>query len=532
MIKLSFNTYKLASVLFAPTLLLLFVFSFSSCKKDNDTDLIEANHQVIFTSEMDFQNTIQVEGSISFGDVSSGVASRTWTFPEGVDIVDSDNDVTSTEANVKAIFNEVGQFDVRLQQTFKSDAFVGQTMQGRDLDTTIVVTVLDFIEATVEAHYINQDGTIGEPLNIADNARNEIPAARSIRYTFTGVGTPRTINWQLDGGDPDVFIGTQYQVDVKYKFLGTYNFAIIPSRARPFGIDTLAYENLITVIPSTDPVVVDQIVEQDGNIAVVFSREVDAATLRAEDFSVTVENGFYFNNSTITAATIDPNQGNVVLLALDNEPLYNNDFVRVNFTQGNLFSLDGVEASSFENELMTFITVNILPTTGYDYSFENTMSDDWQYLEWGDNWGDFTLEISSEQAYEGEKSALVEMLPGGGMVVSLKDAAGEDITFPGNNAKQYELGLWIYAESLGDPTAGLPPDLRIYWAPDTNWGIGPNPEMNAAFPIGEWSYSSAFVEFADTGQKSFMIRGFNTSNPMAVKIFLDNITLAEVKLRP
>ena len=68
------------------------------CSEDQDIKLVEPSHRVIYTSEMDFQNRIEVGGDISFGDASAGVASRQWTFPQGVvDILGSDNDETSSE---------------------------------------------------------------------------------------------------------------------------------------------------------------------------------------------------------------------------------------------------------------------------------------------------------------------------------------------------------------------------------------------------------------------------------------------------
>ncbi|MEM6345929.1 MAG: hypothetical protein AAF927_18695, partial [Bacteroidota bacterium] len=88
-------------------------------------------------------------------------------------------------------------------------------------------------------------------------------------------------------------------------------------------------------------------------------------------------------------------------------------------------------------------------------------------------------------------------------------------------------------EDLGNnPPMGLAPDIRLYWDPDTDWGIGGNPTLAATYPTNEWVYSSAFVNFSTSGAKSLMIRGFNGANPEAVKLYLDNLTLAEVSLRP
>lgn len=510
---------------------------FWGCGKKDDLALIEPSHRVIFTSEMDFQNRIQVTNSLSFGDVSAGVESRMWTFPDGVEIIaGSDNNKTATEANVTAIFNQIGQFPVQLSQTFKRDAYVEETLQGRQLDTTIIVTVLDSITADIKAEYVLPDGTIGETLNLTDGAENLIAAARAVRFTYTGTGEPADIYWELEGGDPEIITVRDYELDVRYKFLGTYSLNMIASRARPFGRDTFKVDNFIKVVASTDPVVVDDITEKDGNIAVVFSRELDAATINKDDFFVKVINSWkYENDPAIASATIDPDQGNVVILELVNESLYNDDEIKVTYTPGEITSLDGVKADGFSEKLLVFEQINLLENYAWDWSFENSNAEDWQFLGWdGDEWQRYVITMSDERVFQGDRSMHLEFLDKGGMAVSLKDANGENVTFPAKAGQAYEVGVWVNMKAYGNnnPT-GLNPDLRLYWGPDTNWGIGPNPELVDNIPLNQWTYSKDYFEFAETGDdKFFMIRGFNASNLEPLEVFIDNIVLAEVTLRP
>lgn len=509
---------------------------FWGCGKKDELVLLEPSHRVIFTSEMDFQNKIQVTNSLSFGDVSAGVESRTWTFPAGVDILDSDNDQTSTEANVTANFNQIGVFPVQLSQTFKKDAYVEETLQGRNLDTTIMVTVLDSITAALEAVYILPDGTIGDPLNLTDNAENVLAAARDIRFTYTGTGGPEQLYWELVGGDPEIITSRDMTLDVKYKFLGNYDLRMIAFRDRPFGRDTIEVKNFIKVVESTDPLVVDEITEKDGNIAVVFSREIEPDAINKEDFFVKVINSWkYENDPVIASASIDPDQGNVVILELIDETLYNDDEIKVTYTPGEIISLDGVKADGFEEVLLVFEQTNLLENYAWDWSFENSNSEDWQYLGWdGDEWQRYVITMSEEKAFSGDRSMHLEFLDKGGMAVSLKDASGENITFPAKAGQAYEVGIWVNIKAYGNnnPT-GLNPDLRLYWGPDTNWGIGPNPELVADIPLDTWTYSKDYFEFAETGDdKFFMIRGFNASNQESLEVFIDNVVLAEVTLRP
>lgn len=221
-----------------------------ACDDDDNADLDVPNHRVIYTSEMDFQNRIQVNGDITLGDVSPGVISRTWTFPEGVvDIVDSNNDLTSTKAVVNVIFTQPGEFGVDLHQVFEDDAYVGETLVGKELDTTITVQVLDYVNISVQAYYLNDDDTLGSPLDLTDTAENELEAGKRIRYALETTGGPENIVWTFEGGNPETLNNGDIEVDVTYPQTGVYDFQVIANRDRPFGGDTIAVKALVRVIP-------------------------------------------------------------------------------------------------------------------------------------------------------------------------------------------------------------------------------------------------------------------------------------------
>lgn len=506
--------------------------SFNACN-DDDQVLNEPNHRVVYTSEMDFDNKIEVNTDISFGDISAGVESRTWAFPDAeIDLVGSDNNETSSEANVKAIFNQVGTYDVNLHQVFKGDAYVGSSLKGKELDTTIVVTVLSPVSANVSANLINKDGSLGAALNMADNSMNEVTASYSVRFTYNANGEPEEFDWTFDGGDPATFNGANEEIDVKYKRMGTYDLEFIASRARPYGGDTISIKQLIKVIPSTEPVDLEKITDKKGEIALVYSREMDASSLNKDNFSISIENGGTII-PTIKKVTIDSEEGNIVLIELDNEAIYNNDVVKVSYTPGTLMTLDAVAADSFVEEILEFTKVNILDVASdYDHSFENSTADNWPYMWWGGVWGEYDLEISDVQAQDGSKSAYIEFRPNGGMIIGHKNVAGDQITFPAEAGKNYEIGLWVYVEDLGanDP-AGFDPDIRFFWWPDTNWGVGGNPTFTSDFKTGEWIYSKMFTQFNETGDKTFQIRGYNEANPERLKFYMDNLSVSEVSLR-
>lgn len=229
------------------------VLGLSSCTDIYDTiNLSEANSRIVASSQMDFQNTIRVGTSITLGDLSSGVQSREWTFPDGVaDIVGSDNDINATTANVEAVFNVVGAHDVKLHQVFKEEAYDLQYKNkiGKEVDTVVVVTVLPQITVAVTANYVNPDGTLGAAIVIANGVKNEVIASRTVRYTLVTEGLPEQFEWTMDGGDPATSSVTTKTLDVKYKKIGTYGFSIKASTARPFGESVIAYTDVIKVIP-------------------------------------------------------------------------------------------------------------------------------------------------------------------------------------------------------------------------------------------------------------------------------------------
>ncbi|AWW29523.1 hypothetical protein DN752_04915 [Echinicola strongylocentroti] len=500
----------------------------------DDLNLNEANNQVIYTSEMDFGNRIQVNGTITFGDVSSGVQSRQWSFPEGaVDIIGSDNDTSSTENTVKTVFTSPGEHKVRLQQTYNGNAYVGTDQRGSDLDTTLTITVLDSVALQVQAYLLNPDGSLGEELTLSDNAENEVMAGSFVRYIVSPTGEPSDYVWNTDGGDPGTSEEFVNEFDVRYKKLGTFGFGLYASRERPAGESLVEVENFLKIIPSTEPVILEGAFDANGKISLNFSREMNANTLNPADFIVSIAHDGTDIPATVAAATVDPEEANLVILSLENELIYNDDQVLISYQQGEMATTDGMPADSFSDLPVVFIGTNILENTAFDYSFENSTVDNWPYQWWGAPWDKYQLAISNHQAFDGNNSAAITLEPHGGMIISNADSDNNLITFPAEAGKTYEMGVWVYVEDLGNtPEGAVPPDLRFYWSPNTNWGVGANPAFDAAFPVGEWVYSSVLVEFPASGDYSLNIRGANENNTAPLSIFMDNISLSEARLRP
>lgn len=519
--------------------LILFMALFMvACSEDESVNLVEPSHRAIVTSEMDFDNTINIGGHIDFGDISRGVESRIWTFPENVSSISGTDINTSSKDVVKGIFYEPGTHNVTLNQVFKGNVYPNEDSimpdVGKELDTTIVVTVLGPVQAFVKAHYINDDGSTGAELNLSDNAENEITASKYVRLSYTVEGAPVNFVWNLPGAKPAQVLDASPEVDIRYSKLGSWDLQFIASRNRPGGSDTINLKKFIKVIPSTDPVTLDRVFEKESQtkIGLEFSREMDPATVNKNDFSVTIETaGGAVITPIIKSVLVDSEEGNILVVELDNEIMYNDDIVKVSYIPGSLGTLDAVASDAFTDQILTdFIKVNLFddPNSNVDNSFETSDVSNWPYLWWGAPWDGYKMSFSFDQAHSGSKSMYLEFDPNGGMIIGNTDADGNNVTFPTEKGFKYEMGAWIYVLDVGSPVAS---NIRMYWRPSTDWSVPDNPNFNATTPIGEWFYTSVTVSFSSSGNESFMIRGENI-NSEALKFYMDDLSLYKLTSRP
>ncbi len=502
---------------------------FVQCDKE-ETTLIEPNVRAVFTSEMNFENKINVNQDIDFGDASAGVVSRTWTFPDNVVNIDkSENNTTSTSKIVKAFFNRPGTYNVNLSQTFKGEVFNKNGSTGSNTaDTTIVVRVLPEVNINLTANYLNNDGTLGAALNMVDNAENEVLASKKIRFSYTTTGEPDNFDWTFEGASPDTFDGDAPDVDVTYRSLGTHDLKFIANRQRPLGGDTISIKNLIKVIPSSEPVTLEAVNENKGKIGLEFSRDMDPSSADPNNFTISLENKGVAIPVSISDIDVDPDSPNILLITL-NETVYRDDKVNISYRPGFLSTSDQVAADAFTDVEVAFEAasrVNVLEAQDIDQSFEksNDIFNDWPDLGWGGIWERYTL-TNSTMAHEGAKSVKVEYKSNGGMII--KSNGGFEV----EDGKSYELGVWIYMESLGnsDPSQFLP-DLRFYTD-----GAGRELGIiffNSTFPTGKWVYQNIIFTSNFTESATLSLRGFNEFNPESLTFFMDNITLREVQLRP
>ncbi len=509
---------------------------FTSCGEDlSVAPSTDINHRIIVTSEMNFENTISENGHIDFGDISKGVVSRTWTMPGGTDVsvIAQNGASTSSEEIIKGIFYKPGVYEVTLNQTFGGDVYPNddstEPINSRELDTTIVVTVLDSLRADIKLYYINDDGTTGAELVLADDAENELTASKSVRLTYTAVGEEDNVTWSSEGGKPASETTTLNEFDMRFNKLGSWDLDFLASRTRPRDADTISYEKIIKVIPSTEPVLLENVLGEDGKIVLQFSRDMDGTSLDPDDFTVRLENGGNTFNPTVASATIDSDEAINVVLELDGETLFSDDTAFISYTPGNMRTADLVDATAFTDaELTGFIFDNLLETTAYDYTLENSTSDDWPDVGWGGVWAMYNRDlISSEQARSGSNSLKVAMDANGGMIIQHSN------NFTLESGKDYVVGMWIYVESgvANAPTGTQAPDIRLY---SSNWAITDlvPTTFGTNLPIGEWFYRSVNFSSTFSGDVTWLIRGHNEFNPDPLTFYIDDIEIAERSIRP
>ncbi|NLR94299.1 hypothetical protein [Flammeovirga agarivorans] len=495
----------------------------------------EPNHHVVYTSEADYDNKVEVGGKISFGDVSRGVTSRTWTIPSGA-IMDGSTSSTSSEDVIHVTFNEVGEHKVELAQTFGSSVYVDTVLMGSQIDTAYTVTVLEPVDVSLKAYVIDIDGTETE-LDLTSGVTNEILAGLYVKYVFDSKGSPENVNYEFEGGDPATMVydetqileGTAAETFVQYKRLGEFSTSVVASRDRPFGADTLSLLNLIKVVPSTHPVELTGVYTVGEKVALDFSREINPETVEAATFTIHLVNTDkgIDKSVAVTSASLDADAANIVLLELEDEVIYYDDVATVTYTPGNLTSLDGKEVDAFSDQLISIGgLVNILESSTFDQGIENSLNSNYAAAGWGGSWDNYTAEVTSEKAYSGSKSLKIHMADASAnMAMVHVDDSGSGHEVPTEAGKTYLITAMIYIDNY-TAWAGFEVDFNATW---TN-----RAELSGGSPQNEW-YEASFGIYTcrDGESKVPTLRAFNEyGGGVPLTYYVDDFSIVEVSLRP
>jgi len=178
----------------------------------------------------------------SFADLSKGVTKRTWTIPETAAIINLNGKNPSDMPLVHVQFNEPGSFQVNLKCDY--------LLETLKLDTNFVVTVYDFVAASIEVTSIEAA--------YSEQNQHQITIGKggSITFKDNSAGNPNRRKWEFPGGLPARAGGIDItedakvaQVKVKYAVPGVYDVQLITWRRLPNGNpDTLLLKNHVRVI--------------------------------------------------------------------------------------------------------------------------------------------------------------------------------------------------------------------------------------------------------------------------------------------
>lgn len=502
-----------------------------ACEKEYVAPTEEPNDILITTSFGNVSARLQVFGDMDFIDLSRGVVDRTWTFPDGsgIELLETENALTSSESVVKAAFTKAGTYEVKINQTFAGNVFLDGVATGNNTyDSTILVTVLDSVSANFEARRM-EDNSI---LTNADGALNEIIAGREVVFVNRSVGEPSEFVWTVEASSGLTKIYDGDSIVHKFTAIDTYKVSLVASSN--LGGDMIVFTDFVKVVPSTDPVDLLEVFRNEQNeIALRYSREMqNPFNCDPAAFTLDVTNGVNTIPVTIKAFSLDPVEKNIVIIEL-NEDLYNSDAVKVSYdaSVGNLITTDFMEADSFSEEQLDHKSPNIMAIDGYDSGFENSTDANWPYSWWGGQWGEYKSSVTDAMSRSGEKSMYVEWNVQGGSIFDHRDDAGNPVTFPIEAGKKYQVGIWIYVEQLGngDTADGWVPDLRFY---PNDWSAEIGFFFNPDFTVGKWVYTTAEWNAGSTGDFFFHIRGYNGSSTVPMKFYLDDLTIVEVEDRP
>lgn len=545
--------YRLIIILVLPAFLM-------TCKDKYEAPTNEPSVIYVTTGYGTSNPLVQINGSESFADLSQGVVSRQWTFPGG-DVTDV---TTSAEKNVFSTWTKTGTYNVDLTINFQDNPWSwvdSAAIATKTVDTTFVVTVVDSVDAVLQAFYIKEDGSDSTELDLTSGALNKLMAGESVRFKQSSIGAPNTFEYIVEGASPSSEINNDPDavVDIKYKRLGNYDLTFEASRPKPFGSDVIELTNYLEVIPSTKPVLIETISRYSPtSLYIAFTRSMADPSAEAGNFTVRAKNvvkdaiglpvPFDQELPIISAELGDGEEDNYVIINLGDE-IYNSDSIFVSYTPGSLMSADGVAVESFSEELLTWVIPNIAEQYG-------DMEDE---LDWftGAILADAQTNIitpaewTSERAYSGNMSVKMKSL---GTIAQDKtwceviakanytDRADweydRDYRFTLKDEATYRVSYMLYIESFDPPTDGGWTEFSVYTWPKggkiNTWEIRDPSDPLAwngkpDFKTGEWVHVQGKSTINLSGE-GFVALYFRTIG--AVTCYVDDFVVEEVEVRP
>ncbi len=470
----------------------------------------------------------QVNEVVTFGDLSTGVTSREWSFPEHItDIQNSDNNVQSRESIVSVSFSEPGTHTIYLHLEFNEPLQENTANRGAtSIDTALTITVYDFVEAAFTANYISINGLDSSRLNISNQAANTIWAGEFIRFTSTQKGSPSSYSWHFPGGIPEYYTGHDSSILVQYLNFGKHEVWHQASRILPRGSDSLKLADFIEVVRSPRKTrLIEALKLESRSIQLQFSSYIIEPNNVSQAFSLTVRNNQRIIPVTITNTVVDPLEKYKVNLTL-NAPIYDDDSVFINYTSEVLVDYSSNLVPLFTNIYVNPNMYSPLPAAmdaGFEESPTSWYDASWAGSFWAQNHYQYT--ISETQVHSGRKALKFQVFPNGGAPLRAP------VSYSIEPGASYLVSFWMFIENPGE--AGVGNNIGLYNGDWVNYQSNPVIYLDGV-GINQWKYCYRVLAPVPENPNNLVpvLRGVNYGINQPVIVYIDDISIQKFNIRP
>jgi len=519
-----------------------------SCDKDDYNPPYNDYSSFLWLTTNGFEETEYVSALndyVGFRDVSKNTIEHSWSIPSGTKLLSNDfteNDsiytefVTgsgplSTDENlVNVLFDEPGIKEIKLRNVFKDSVTESVQMNGNWIvDKTFTVTVFDDVKPAfqvlkgTDVVLSVSEADMPDEANSASWATVTIEAGEQLTYVDnTTVGEPDARTWTFNGGNMDT--SGAASANVSYNGLGNFLAGSINSRRnspdKPDGETSKLIPLKIEVIPSTQPFVLNGGMLENATEVISFNVTGEIATLTGEEgnFTVNVVNtaaGFN-QNIPVQSAVINGSDATQIDLTLS-APIYNSDNITVEYSSGNIISIDSRTLESFSATNVTMHrNDNIIGDVYAGFESEST---NWKKGLCNGFWVGNSNDINNDTNPPYYFSRVTSEKNSGSASMKFESLSGiTNITLQGSNftkggqtphgiptlpAGSYEVSYFIYLDT-GNTMLAFRTEVQGGLA--TVWDV-------STLPRGEWvEISNTIVVPADVTNKKFDIKVLAADN--------------------
>lgn len=529
-------------------LLFILIFATSCESEDYEAPYGDFSSFAWYTSaagtEVDnSEYVIAINDTIIFSDVSQNEISHEWLKPDQTAFVKG----VSTDNTVSIKFQQSGIKEVILKNIFKDSVNGGVLIDGNwEVEKIFTIDVFADIKPAFKVFKGDEEvlSVLANDEPLASNSNSwptiTLEAGEELTYQdFSTIGRSDSRTWQFNNASID---STNAEtVVIGYYGLGNTTAGSVTVKRKekevPEG-ETLKLIPLnINVIPSSQPFEQVGAIKEGETEVISLNVSGQIETLEGEEgnFIVHVVNtaSGYDENISVASATINNDNLTQIDLVLD-APIFNSDEITVEFTGGNIVSIDSRVLSSFG------------PIKVKGYRNESVIGEAWAGFEVGaTNWKSafatgYWVGNSNDQASPFFSRSDVMFNSG---VASMKFSSPDGIEsktlqgsfFTNGNktphgiptlpAGTYEVSYMVYLE-VGNTTQTF--RTIIQGGDITFWDI-------SALPRGEWvEISNTITTTSDTKGKRFDIK-FEPSDNMGVTgaqiMYFDDLTWRPIELR-